>query len=277
MVIRRGSIRRGSIRRALVLALLAGVIAGVWSDVDLRRPNRGVPRRSVADLTDDLARYIYSPWSSTLPYEYARTESYARGRAHSAMVKGTYAGVSTVAAGAILWILGHWRRLLGFAGRSAEWPNASLFAVALLTAMVGTRWGYRAGGLGNPYFDGPYPPLPRLYHGRGLFPLLEDFVHWALPDGSPPWDPTGRLELGGNRWDAFSILQNAIITSGSVLCACGILALLRRRRGIYAREIPSCSGCSYDLTGNTSGRCPECGAAVDRGDESLTSNREVRG
>ena len=35
-------------------------------------------------------------------------------------------------------------------------------------------------------------------------------------------------------------------------------ALLRRRRSVEG----GCQNCSYDLTGNTSGVCPECGTAV---------------
>lgn len=31
------------------------------------------------------------------------------------------------------------------------------------------------------------------------------------------------------------------------------------------RRLGECAGCRYDLTGNVSGVCPECGTAVDRG------------
>lgn len=44
-----------------------------------------------------------------------------------------------------------------------------------------------------------------------------------------------------------------------LLVALGVLR--RRRRAPHG----CCAGCGYDLTGNLSGRCPECGAAVLNG------------
>jgi hypothetical protein len=48
------------------------------------------------------------------------------------------------------------------------------------------------------------------------------------------------------------------------LAACiGVLDLVGRRPALRERfTVPLCAGCSYDLTGNLSGRCPECGRAV---------------
>lgn len=40
-----------------------------------------------------------------------------------------------------------------------------------------------------------------------------------------------------------------------------VIVLLARRA---PRDSRYCVSCSYDLTGNTSGRCPECGAEIRR-------------
>jgi hypothetical protein len=45
------------------------------------------------------------------------------------------------------------------------------------------------------------------------------------------------------------------------LAALVLLMACRRRR--YSADSP-CYECGYDLTGNTSGRCPECGASVEK-------------
>ncbi len=34
------------------------------------------------------------------------------------------------------------------------------------------------------------------------------------------------------------------------------------RRSLVAHGIPCCTSCGYDVTGNTSGVCPECGVAI---------------
>lgn len=43
-----------------------------------------------------------------------------------------------------------------------------------------------------------------------------------------------------------------------VLIAIGVYARMSKRRA----SSPLCHRCGYDLTGNVSGRCPECGGAV---------------
>ena len=40
--------------------------------------------------------------------------------------------------------------------------------------------------------------------------------------------------------------------------------LVRARRTARRRRLALCLTCGYNLTGNTSGTCPECGAAVVR-------------
>ncbi|HPM24999.1 MAG TPA: hypothetical protein PLP66_13915 [Phycisphaerae bacterium] len=48
----------------------------------------------------------------------------------------------------------------------------------------------------------------------------------------------------------------------------GVLAGVRRHRILARTPRPHghCPKCGYDLTGNTSGVCPECGGAVSRHD-----------
>jgi hypothetical protein len=79
------------------------------------------------------------------------------------------------------------------------------------------------------------------------------------------------LACGGALWLAYSFLP-AWEGKGLVLAVCFVglviglgvaLAVLRgreRERGrIYSRNW--CRGCGYNLRGNVSGRCPECGRA----------------
>jgi hypothetical protein len=56
-----------------------------------------------------------------------------------------------------------------------------------------------------------------------------------------------------------------VLRAGLWLLMCGFLAfaVLRQRGAARSRECAEsgcCGGCGYDLTGNTSGVCPECGA-----------------
>jgi hypothetical protein len=80
-------------------------------------------------------------------------------------------------------------------------------------------------------------PLTRLTRGQGIDGPLVD---WALP------------------------------LSVAVLACVVIVWLVRRaasrniRRALNRRGLPTCVSCGYDLTGNESGCCPECGTTVSR-------------
>jgi hypothetical protein len=54
-------------------------------------------------------------------------------------------------------------------------------------------------------------------------------------------------------------LWSVVLSSSIPLVALGAHALYRRHR---RRRPGLCPGCGYDLTGNVSGRCPECGATT---------------
>jgi hypothetical protein len=55
---------------------------------------------------------------------------------------------------------------------------------------------------------------------------------------------------------ACTVLQSAFVLSG--------YSSVRRyiRRQLNERNYPTCMGCGYDLTGNRSGSCPECGEDI---------------
>lgn len=80
--------------------------------------------------------------------------------------------------------------------------------------------------------------------------------------------------VGDFFWVAYTLPYWLFLVGGSLQW--GLLAWLpfrfvdrRRRRAAEARRIRGqCVSCGYDLTGNRSGRCPECGTAV--------SYREIR-
>ena len=59
------------------------------------------------------------------------------------------------------------------------------------------------------------------------------------------------------------------LLSAAAMIACLLLGWSFRKtirrslwRELASRHIPCCTSCGYDLTGNVSGRCPECGAKV---------------
>ncbi len=61
--------------------------------------------------------------------------------------------------------------------------------------------------------------------------------------------------------DTWSHLLHALVIPanfGVALVACELLG--RRRRSTDPLDPPTCTVCGYDLTGNVSGRCPECGS-----------------
>lgn len=68
-----------------------------------------------------------------------------------------------------------------------------------------------------------------------------------------------------------SMLVTGTITVLCMAAAFLVLACWYRRRGrrklrayLAERGFPICLACGYDLTGNVSGRCPECGTLTQR-------------
>jgi hypothetical protein len=53
----------------------------------------------------------------------------------------------------------------------------------------------------------------------------------------------------------------AVLGLGTLASLCALLPPVRRA----STDAPRCDACGYDLTGNVSGVCPECGRATPRG------------
>ncbi len=91
---------------------------------------------------------------------------------------------------------------------------------------------------------------------------------WILLQGPVKWH--GRVDAA--IW----------ITAGGVLLAValvqGMSRWFTRVRAIERQAQNRCQGCGYDLTGNVSGVCPECGTAVQEhdagGNESVPTKEE---
>jgi len=66
-------------------------------------------------------------------------------------------------------------------------------------------------------------------------------------------------------WVFSMILTFFVVTGGTLLCGAviGNIAYRVLRTSRVFMSATDCAGCGYDLTGNVSGRCPECGRRVD--------------
>jgi hypothetical protein len=57
-----------------------------------------------------------------------------------------------------------------------------------------------------------------------------------------------------------------LVLAGTVLLWAfgpGVILLYAREKYRRARLYPWCKNCAYNLTGNTSGICPECGTSIN--------------
>jgi hypothetical protein len=85
--------------------------------------------------------------------------------------------------------------------------------------------------------------------GAGFLGLMPGGEKFSYPPSQvpPPWSRSSRVVLPG----ASGLLI--------VFPVVGVMRWRKRRRRVAAGL---CGACGYDLTGNTSGVCPECGLAV---------------
>ena len=104
---------------------------------------------------------------------------------------------------------------------------------------------------------------PHLSVVLGFEPCIEDgnwFFERSNPDAARVEIPAARFGFGwatdGNRWEVQ--LPDYALVGTFGLAAVVFFAGARR---LKARK-PLCPSCHYNLTGNVSGACPECGAAV---------------
>ena len=125
----------------------------------------------------------------------------------------------------------------------------TLALVPLLLSLVyeveylGERWsfGVYRGGLG--WSHGPLPA--EVSRGWTACPAKNQFL--IMPYIGRPW---GR----GKRLLALMPLWPLVVVAGA-----GVVLVWR----FYGRVLPGhCAVCAYDLTRNTSGRCPECGTSI---------------
>jgi hypothetical protein len=118
-----------------------------------------------------------------------------------------------------------------FRGQWTVAPHLSFLTVAGSTNITAVGWGYERGTafgrLGPPGTKAPFAPRP--------IPFVD--IHWLWPTVL-----TSVLPLLGAR----RRMRRAIVDRRQ---------RLRRAAGL-------CLVCSFDLTGNVSGVCPECGTAI---------------
>lgn len=91
-----------------------------------------------------------------------------------------------------------------------------------------------------------------LYHGH-----IEIHGHNPPPDGFACYsnDDEFFLDFYADTWMCGLHIRSVIIASAVLT----VFAFWLDRRRILPH---CCQGCGYDLTGNTSGVCPECGAKI---------------
>lgn len=129
-----------------------------------------------------------------------------------------------------------------------------VFVLAMLSlCYLGFAW-HRVG----PYADLD-PKFPRLFPYPDTF-LLQLNNWYDAKDPAPP----GCMKLESEWPRVWHTLSVGMTVSGIVCFACAILMFIGWVRRWRIRGDPlRCSGCSYNLTGNTSGTCPECGTDIE--------------
>lgn len=101
-----------------------------------------------------------------------------------------------------------------------------------------------------------------------------EFVHWVAPSNKlgKPSSLISRHVAGGEveyqrwrggNWSVDLIIPHwffLILTAFGLACSVAILLLARARHG--KGNHPLCHVCGYNLSGNRSGVCPECGTGI---------------
>ncbi|MFH1746771.1 MAG: hypothetical protein ABIG44_06965 [Planctomycetota bacterium] len=103
-------------------------------------------------------------------------------------------------------------------------------------------------------------------------PVLKSLVYWLIAGGTQVAAqvavgvPLTRLWRSWGHYNWFVVWGQSIILA---LLACVVIVWLVRRRITRNLRVkltrhghPTCLRCGYNLTGNVSGRCSECGADV---------------
>jgi hypothetical protein len=158
-------------------------------------------------------------------------------------------------AAAGLWVRSYW------AGDTIRWRSSPRAAYGLQRVV---QWELRSGRGGlrvtREYDLSKRRTYALLVSGRG--------EGWSLETRGRPAYPSERgFEFGSRREDDADHAVHEVVLTFPAWCIVLFAALLpwtwreRRRRHLAARRLArgQCPSCSYDLTGNTSGVCPECG------------------
>ena len=116
----------------------------------------------------------------------------------------------------------------------------------------------------------PDMPMP-----EGSYTLEIDVKSGAPGLASIPYEVVGRNDISLVPMIATSLQMVAVVSSIiSVGIGAGMLVMRgRRRRRLVATG--KCVRCEYDLTGNVSGACPECGTACDVADALVPERKFV--
>jgi hypothetical protein len=164
---------------------------------------------------------------------------------------------------AALWIAGHWYELWAFkddgsGGRAVLYSGHGHFNVQV------TRWPSSRGwtsGAQRSDSAGAFTPaigytLPATPFVRSFFGVeIINVTGWL----NTPADPT---LLDTRQTLTVTSINVPIVLPGMLLCVLPLAwlahSLLQRRRN----RAGLCATCNYNLTGNTSGVCPECGTAI---------------
>ena len=62
----------------------------------------------------------------------------------------------------------------------------------------------------------------------------------------------------------FRLRAAVILAAAAVIVALAARQTYRREKDSRRQRTPACASCGYNLTGNTSGYCPECGTMIER-------------
>jgi hypothetical protein len=135
----------------------------------------------------------------------------------------------------------------------------------LVFIVVGTAFCYWIGAHGvRKMRDHPFAPelrFERLLLGHSSLPLaLADFC-FAM------WASAGTMIIAGAVCQMWGTVSFAVLSVGPTIgLYFGANVTLRADEREHWRATGRCVHCGYDLTGNTSGKCPECGSSKP-GDE----------
>jgi hypothetical protein len=91
---------------------------------------------------------------------------------------------------------------------------------------------------------------------------LPGLHYLTMNQGPVEHDPTAIGRQGWVHTTVVVVHPGYFVFSLSLLPLCAVLAFCRKRRSRIRAGTDMCVNCSYNLTANTSGVCPECGTAV---------------